>query len=167
MLISSNHDDELDMQRTLKADRLPPFSPALALEIRGDLTQAQMAALVGYRDGKRWSEFEQGTRTPGARSWELALIKRNRHPLYGAKGKGKRDPLKPTELPVFSPAMARDLRGERTQAEIAALVGYLHGDRWSEFETGVRRPSRLSWELALIKCDRHPQYGRRSRVRSV
>lgn len=146
-----------------RTETFPTYSPALARELRGELTQVEMAALVGYQDGKRWGEFETGARPPGPRSWELALIKRDCHPLYGPRGAGRRPrrSFKSPALPSFSPALARELRGELTQVQMAALTGFSSGNFWGEVETGVRSLSALSWELVLIKRGRHPWYGPR------
>lgn len=63
---------------------LPPYTPELARELRGERTQAELAALLGLSAARQWSAIEHGTR-PSAQTWALALIVTGRHPLYGPR----------------------------------------------------------------------------------
>lgn len=47
-------------------------------------TQAQAAALMGYRSGLRVSKIELGTETCDTRSWTLYLLATGQHPAYAA-----------------------------------------------------------------------------------
>ncbi len=69
-----------------------------------------------------------------------------------------------TELPAFTPAMARELRESVSlgQNEMADRVLLGSGVRWSEYERGIATPSRQTWALALIVAGQHPLYGPRA-----
>ncbi len=62
-------------------------------------------------------------------------------------------------LPDYTPELARELRGDRTQAQMCELVGLSRSSQWSEFEYGRRTPSAQTWLLALIVSGRHPEFG--------
>lgn len=68
-------------------------------------------------------------------------------------------------VPEPTPDDIRALRGERTQAEMAELAGLTHSVRWTEYESGVRRPHWALWELVLLRVDQHPTLRLRPRVR--
>jgi len=67
-----------------------------------------------------------------------------------------------SDLPTYTPELARELRGDRTQQEMCDLVGLARRDRWSEIERG-KEPGRQTWLLALIVSGRHPGYGPRTK----
>lgn len=58
------------------------YTPELARELRGDLSQQAMADAVLLADRARWAEYERGARTPSHQTWALALIVAGRHPAY-------------------------------------------------------------------------------------
>lgn len=62
--------------------------------------------------------------------------------------------------PPYTPELARELRGERTQQEMCDLVGLSRRDQWSRIENG-HAPTAQTWALALIVSNRHPEYGPR------
>jgi len=63
---------------------LPEYTPGLARELRADagLSQAAMAAAVGYTAAQNWSAVERGERAPSRSAWLLALIVAGRHPEF-------------------------------------------------------------------------------------
>lgn len=67
-------------------------------------------------------------------------------------------------LPTYTPQLARELRGDRSQARMCELLGLARSDTWSDYEHGRRRPGEQTWLLALIIADRHPDYGPRATV---
>lgn len=66
----------------------------------------------------------------------------------------------PVDEPVPDPAVIRAARerAELTQAQAAALVGMRAPTRWTEYESGVRRPAWTTWQLFLLRVDQHPEY---------
>lgn len=54
-----------------------------------------------------------------------------------------------------TPYELRQLRGDRTLAEMNALAGVRH-PRWAEYESGARRPHWAAYELLLLKLGQHP-----------
>lgn len=67
-----------------------------------------------------------------------------------------------TDLPAYTPELARELRGDRTQQEMCDLVGLSRRDQWARVEAG-QAPGSQTWLLALIVSDRHPGYGPRTK----
>lgn len=63
-----------------------------------------------------------------------------------------------TDLPTYTPELARELRGDRTQQEMCDLVGLSRRDQWARVEAG-QAPGAQTWLLALIVSGRHPMYG--------
>lgn len=63
---------------------LPGYSPGLAADLRASagLSQAAMAAAVGYTAAQNWSAVERGERAPSRSTWLLALIVAGRHPEF-------------------------------------------------------------------------------------
>lgn len=55
-----------------------------------------------------------------------------------------------------SPADIRRARGDLTQADAAAMAGLASPVRWTEYESGTRRPHWALWELFLLVTDQHP-----------
>lgn len=66
-------------------------------------------------------------------------------------------------LPTYTPELARELRGDRTQQQMCDLVGLSRRDQWSAIESG-KEPGAQTWMLALIVGDMHPDYGPRSKA---
>jgi DNA-binding XRE family transcriptional regulator len=62
--------------------------------------------------------------------------------------------------PVPTPDEIRAVRerAELTQEAAAKLVGMRSQTRWSEYETGTRRPAWTTWQLFLLRVDQHPEY---------
>lgn len=60
-----------------------------ALRMECELTQAQMATLMGLSGIQRISEYERGAKPIDPVRWELLLIKTGKHHTYGPL-KGKR-----------------------------------------------------------------------------
>lgn len=67
------------------------------------------------------------------------------------------------DLPTYTPELARELRGERTQQEMCELVGLSRRDQWARVEGG-QAPGHQTWLLALIVAGRHPVYGPRRKM---
>ena len=61
-----------------------------------------------------------------------------------------------SDLPEPGPIDVRQARGELTQADAAALIGYAGPAKWSRIESGDARPSAQAWELFLLRTGQHP-----------
>lgn len=47
-----------------------------------------MGYMAGLGHQPRWAEYENGTTTPKAQTWELFLLKANIHPIYRLTRRG-------------------------------------------------------------------------------
>ena len=68
----------------------------------------------------------------------------------------------PPGTPPYTPELARELRGDRTQAEMAEAVSLATARQWYAIEKG-KAPAAPTWTLALIVAGRHPLYGPRTK----
>lgn len=62
----------------------PTYTPELARELRGALSESEMCRRLGLSQRGRWARIEAG-RAPSAQTWLLALIVAGRHPGYGPR----------------------------------------------------------------------------------
>ena len=60
------------------------------------------------------------------------------------------EPPGPAEIRAFRQSL------DLTQAEFAGLLG-MSRERWTEYESGTKRPRARTWALALLLVDRHPE----------
>lgn len=60
---------------------LPEPTPEAIRELRGELSHARMAALVGIADRQTWRRYEEGRPIP-VQTWALALLALGQHPRY-------------------------------------------------------------------------------------
>lgn len=63
---------------------LPDYTPEMAREVRGSLSESEMCRRLGLSQRGRWARIEAG-RAPSAQTWLLALIVGGMHPDYGPR----------------------------------------------------------------------------------
>lgn len=69
---------------------------------------------------------------------------------------------------AIAPPSPQEVRASReavglTQAQAAEIAGLASSKRWQEYEAGERRPAAATWELWLLRTDRHPTHELRER----
>lgn len=126
-------------------------------KIKG-LSQAQIAAALGYSNTSIIGHFEAGTKGIDSRSYTLFCLLTDTHPEYVLLQDNEDGELLITAPDGYSVRQTRLNANRMTQPKMAKLLGLSSKTLVSNYENDRKNPSIQNWTLFLLITSQHPHY---------